>query len=104
LGVLVIGLTRVEAARGVDPRFLPNVGEEPEKKGEKIDVDNLPKAVVVGVKKAMPGARITKAMKLMEDGKTVYYLDDVKVGKKGWDVTVSEEGRILKKEECHDDN
>jgi hypothetical protein len=79
-------------------------GEKKEDKGEKVAVDKLPKAVSDAVKKAMPGARITKANKLEKDGKVTYYLDDVKVGKKGWDVTVAEDGKILKKEECHDDD
>ena len=51
------------------------------------------------VKKDMPGARITKAAKL-EDGN--FYLDDVKVGKKLWDVTVSPQGKIIKKVEMKD--
>ena len=77
--------------------------EKKEDKGEKIAVDKLPKPVVDAVKKDMPGARITKANKLNKDGKVTYYLDDVKVGKKGWDVTLTEDGTIIKKEECHDE-
>ena len=69
-----------------------------------IPVEKLPKAVVTGVKKEMPGARITKAAKVEKDNKTTYYLDNVKVGKKAWDVTVAEDGKIIKKEECHDDD
>jgi hypothetical protein len=71
--------------------------EEP--KGDPVDVDKLPKAVVDAVKKEMPGARITKAAKL-DDGN--FYLDDVKVGKKLWDVTVSPKGKIIKKVEMKD--
>ena len=70
--------------------------KEEEPKGDPVDVDKLPKAVVDAVKKEMPGARITKAAKL-EDGN--FYLDDVKVGKKLWDVTVSPKGKIIKKVE-----
>ena len=71
--------------------------EEP--KGDPVDVDKLPKVVLDAVKKEMPGARITKAAKL-EDGN--FYLDDVKVGKKLWDVTVSPKGKIIKKVEMKD--
>lgn len=73
--------------------------KEDEPKGEPVDVDKLPKAVVDAVKKEMPGARITKAAKL-EDGN--YFLDDVKVGKKLWDVTVSPKGKIIRKVEMKD--
>ena len=73
--------------------------KEEEPKGDPVDVDKLPKAVVDAVKKEMPGARITKAAKL-DDGN--YYLDDVKVGKKLWDVTVSPKGKIIKKVEMKD--
>ena len=73
--------------------------KEEEPKGDPIDVDKLPKAVVDAVKKDLPGARITKAAKL-KDGN--YFLDDVKVGKKLWDVTVSPKGKIIKKEEMKD--
>ena len=75
-----------------------------EDKGEKIELDKLPKAVVESVKKEMPGARLTLAYKKVVDGKTTYLLDDVKVGKKEWDVTVAEDGTILKKEESHDED
>ena len=73
--------------------------KEEEPKGDPIDVDKLPKAVVEAVKKDMPGARITKAAKL-EDGS--FFLDDVKVGKNLWDVTVSPKGKIIKKVEMKD--
>ena len=76
-------------------RFL---SEDP--KGEPVDVDKLPKAVVEGLKKAMPGARIVKALKL-EDGN--YFLDDVKVGKKEYDVTISPEGKVIKSIEQQQD-
>lgn len=68
--------------------------------GDPIDIDKLPKAVVNGLKKAMPGARIVKAAKL-PDGN--YFLDDVKVGKKEYDVTISPEGKILKSVEQQGD-
>ena len=73
--------------------------KEEEPKGDPVDVDKLPKAVVDAVKKDMPGARITKAAKL-EDGN--FFLDDVKVGKKLWDVTVTPKGKIVKKVEMKD--
>ena len=73
--------------------------KEEEPKGDPVDVDKLPKVVVDAVKKEMPGARITKAAKL-EDGN--FFLDDVKVGKKLWDVTVSPKGKIIKKVEMKD--
>ncbi len=80
-----------------DPTTKPSTqpaenGEEPT--GDPVDVDKLPKVVVDAVKKDMPGARITKAAKL-DDGN--FYLDDVKVGKHLWDVTVSPKGEIVKK-------
>ena len=77
--------------------------EGKEDKGEKIELDKLPKKVVESVKKEMPGSRLTKASKKVEDDKAIYYLDDVKVGKKEWDLKVAEDGTILHKEECHDD-
>ena len=71
--------------------------EEP--KGDPVAVEKLPKAVVNAVKKALPGVRIVKAY-ILKDGN--YFLDDVKVGKKEWDVTVTPHGEILKKEEMKD--
>ena len=68
-------------------------------KGEPIAADKLPKAVTEAIKKAMPGARIDKAIKL-ENGN--FFLDDVKVGKKEYDVTVTAEGKILSKVEQKD--
>lgn len=61
--------------------------------------NKLPKVIVDAVKKNMPGARITKAAKL-EDGN--FYLDEVKVGKKLWDVTISPKGEIIMKVEMKD--
>ena len=78
--------------------------EDDDKDKVAVPVDKLPKAVVTGVKKEMPGARITKAAKIEKDNKVTFYLDNVKVGKKAWDVTVAEDGKIIKKEECHDDD
>lgn len=68
--------------------------------GDPVDVDKLPKAVITGLKKAMPGARIVKALKL-PDGN--YFLDDVKVGKKEYDVTISPQGKVLKSVEQQED-
>ena len=75
--------------------------KEEEPKGDPVDVDKLPKAVVDAVKKEMPGARITKAAKL-DDGN--FFLDDVKVGKKLWDVTISPKGKIIKKVEMKEND
>lgn len=75
--------------------------KEEEPKGDPVDVDKLPKAVVEAVKKDLPGARITKAAKL-EDGN--FFLDDVKVGKKLWDVTVTPKGKIVKKVEMKEND
>ena len=86
----------------VTVRTLAEGAEKKEDKGEKIAPDKLPAKVVDSVKKNMPGSRVTKAFKKTSEGKTVYLLDDVKIGKKGWDITVAEDGTILKKEECHD--
>jgi len=68
-------------------------------KGEAVAVDKLPKAVTDAVKKAHPGAKITKAFK-QSDGN--YLLDDVKVGKKEYDITVSPEGKIISSVEQKD--
>ena len=92
----------------VQARFLADAGDKDKKdskkddapQGDPIDVDKLPKAVVNGLKKAMPGARIVKAIKL-PDGN--YFLDDVKVGKKEYDVTISPDGKVLKRVEQQGD-
>lgn len=96
--VAVIPLPIYAATPATKPATQPADKEE-EPKGDPVDVDKLPKAVVDAVKKEMPGARITKAAKL-DDGN--FYLDDVKVGKKLWDVTVSPKGKIIKKVEMKD--
>jgi hypothetical protein len=62
-------------------------------------VDKRPKAVVDSVKKAPPGAKIVLAFK-QPDGN--YLLDDVKVGKKEYDITVTPEGKILSSVEQKD--
>lgn len=108
LGAGAVNTARWTDASAVPPRAAVLVADqgkkdtdkkEEEPKGDPVDVDKLPKAVVDAVKKDMPGARITKAAKL-EDGN--FYLDDVKVGKKLWDVTVSPKGKIIKKVEMKD--
>ena len=111
LGLCVVGVIGTPSLAASDTsrpgpglRALADGGEKKEDKGEKVAPDKLPKKVVDSVKKDMPGSRITKAFKKTEDGKPVYLLDNVKVGKKGWDVKVAEDGTILKKEECHDDD
>ena len=68
-------------------------------KGDPVEIGKLPKAVVDAVQKELPGARLTKAMKL-SDGN--YLLTDVKVGKKEYNVTVTPNGKILKREEDND--
>ena len=97
-GVAVMPVPACAATPATMPATQPADKEE-EPKGDPVDVDKLPKVVVDAVKKEMPGARITKAAKL-EDGN--FYLDDVKVGKKLWDVTVSPKGKIIKKVEMKD--
>ena len=95
-----------EAVAVVQARPMADAGDKKDSKkddapqGDPVDVDKLPKAVVNGVKKAMPGARIVKALKL-PDGN--YFLDDVKVGKKEYDVTISPEGKVLKSVEQQGD-
>ena len=102
LGGGVIAAPGISPARTPSPRnnVVALVDDKKEKeeepKGDPVDVDKLPKAVVDAVKKAYPGAKITKAIKL-EDGN--YYLDDVKVGKKLWDLTVTPKGEIVKQVE-----
>jgi hypothetical protein len=78
---------------------------EKKEPGEPIPVDKLPKVVVNAVKKDIPGARITKAAKIEKDGKIdSYYLDSVMVGKEVWDVTVSADGKTIKKEKSNDND
>ena len=92
----------------VQARPLADAGDKDKKdskkddapEGDPVDIDKLPKAVVTGLKKAMPGARIVKALKL-PDGN--YFLDDVKVGKKEYDVTISPKGKVLKSVEQQED-
>ena len=80
-------------------------GEKKEDKGETVEVDKLPKAVVDGVKKAIPGAKFQKPGKRLKEGeKVTYFLPDIKQGKQEWDVTVAEDGTIIKKVECHDND
>ena len=74
-------------------------GKTPAPKGEPVAIEKLPKAVADAVRKELPGARLTKAAKL-SDGD--YFLTDVKVGKKEFNVTVTPEGKILKIEEDND--
>lgn len=73
--------------------------KEEEPKGDPVDVDKLPKAVIDAVKKDLPGSRVTKASKL-EDGN--YFLDDVKVGKRLWDIIITPKGKIIKKTEMQE--
>ena len=98
VSALVLG--SAGAARASQPT--PTIADVP-KTAEKMEVEKLPKAVVDAVKKAMPGARITKAYTFMEEGKFRYFLDDVKVGKVAWELTMTEDGKILKKEECKEE-
>ena len=93
----------VRSLAAADEKKEETKDEKKEDKGEKIALDKLPKKVVENVKKEMPGAKLTRASKKVEEGKTFYFLDDVKLGKKEWDLKVAEDGTILKKEECHDD-
>ena len=51
------------------------------------------------VQKEFPGARLTKAMRLLDGN---YLLNDVKVGKKEYTLTVSPEGKVLKREDDDD--
>lgn len=97
-GTAVMPLPARGAETAAQPATKPD-DKADEPKGDPVDVDKLPKAVVDAVKKEMPGARITKAAKL-DDGN--FYLDDVKVGKKLWDVTVTPKGKIIKKVEMKD--
>ena len=103
VSALVFGWVGAALARSSDTQPTPSVAEGPPKNAEKLEVEKLPKVIVDSVKKAIPGARITKAFTFMEEGKTLYFLDDVKVGKKAWELTMTEDGKILKKEECHDE-
>lgn len=102
------GLPLASPAQAVVSIFHANVpaladgndkGEEP--KGDPVALDKIPKAVVDAVKKALPGVRIIKAY-VLKDGN--YFLDDAKVGKREWDITVTPEGKILKKEQMKDND
>ncbi|WP_165223916.1 PepSY-like domain-containing protein [Aquisphaera insulae] len=61
---------------------------------EKIKVEDLPKAVSDAVKAKFPAAKLTKAEKEVEDGKTSYEVTVEDAGKKA-DVVVSPEGKLL---------
>jgi hypothetical protein len=67
--------------------------------GVPVAIDQLPKSVVDAVKKDLPGAHLSKAYKLVDGN---YFLTDVKVGKKEYNVTATPEGKILKREEDND--
>lgn len=67
--------------------------------GDPVEIDKLPQAVVDAVKKELPGAHLTKAVKLADGN---YLLTDVKVGKKEYALTVTPEGKIVKREEDND--
>lgn len=66
---------------------------------EKLKVADLPAAVVDGVKKEWPGAKITSAEKLTKGG-VVSYEMDVDVAKKTYEVVFSAEGKMLSKAEA----
>jgi uncharacterized membrane protein YkoI len=64
---------------------------------EKVALDQLPKAVVEGLKAKYPNAEMVSAAKENEDGKTVY---EVKIKNNGQklEVKLSAEGKILEEE------
>jgi uncharacterized membrane protein YkoI len=68
---------------------------------EKIALDQLPKAVVEGLKAKYPNAELVSAVKENEDGKTVY---EVKIKNNGekLEVTLSAEGKVLEEEKDGD--
>jgi hypothetical protein len=94
--VLIAGIAR--SAHALDGRKLPVVLAD-QVKGDPVEIDRLPKAVVDAVQKELPGAHLTKAVK-RADGN--YFLTDVKVGKKEYALTISPDGKILKREEDND--
>jgi len=52
----------------------------------------------------MPGAKFEKPARRVKDGdKVTYFIPDVRTGKTEWDVTVAEDGTVLKKVERQDD-
>jgi uncharacterized membrane protein YkoI len=67
----------------------------------KIALDQLPKAVVEGLKAKYPNAELVGAVKENEDGKTVY---EVKIKNNGekLEVTLSAEGKVLEEEKDGD--
>jgi uncharacterized membrane protein YkoI len=66
---------------------------------EKLKVADLPAAVVDGVKKEWPTAKITTAEKLTKGGVVTYEMD-VDVAKKTYEVVFSPEGKLLSKAEA----
>jgi hypothetical protein len=68
-------------------------------KGDPVDIDKLPKVVVDAVQRELPGAHLTRASRLADGS---YFLGDVKVKKEEYNVTVSADGKILKKEDDDD--
>lgn len=60
---------------------------------KKIEVSELPKAVVKAAKKAFPEAKIVGAAKETEDGETIYEVM-MKLGGKSIDLAIDDEGEI----------
>jgi uncharacterized membrane protein YkoI len=60
---------------------------------KKIEISELPKAVVKAAKKAFPEAQIVGAAKETEDGETVYEVM-MKLGGKSIDLAIDDEGEI----------
>ncbi len=60
---------------------------------KKIDVDDLPKAVLKAAKKAYPEAKIVGASKETEEGETIYEVE-MKLDGKSIDLEIDDEGEI----------
>ncbi len=65
---------------------------------ESIKLEDVPKPVLSAVKTKFPEGKVTKAVKEVEDGKTIYELV-VEVEGKTLDVAVSDKGKLLEIEE-----
>lgn len=69
-------------------------GKEQAAKEQKVDVDDVPKAVTKAVKAKFPNAKVQGAGKEEEDGETFYELN-LKNGEQTVDVLVEDDGEIV---------
>lgn len=70
--------------------------------GREISVSLLPKAVSDAVKKEFPGYKIDEAEKVETAQRKVMYEIEIQKGSDEWDVLLSSDGKIVKKEKEED--